>query len=102
MSKQEGQLLPLKRGIGHFALRADYPILPIALSGVKELYWRKPMRVMIGKPFRVVIDREDRRHAIDAAVHQVDAELRALLPRYQEPAKTSKHLRFLTDLSDHL
>ncbi len=102
VSGEEGQLLPLKRGIGHFAVRADYPILPIALSGVKELYWRKPMRVIIGKPFRVATDQLDRRHAIDAAVNQVDAALRALLPRYQEPAKTSKHLRFLTDLSDHL
>lgn len=102
VSKEEGQLLPLKRGIGHFAVRADYPILPIALSGVKELYWRKPMCVVIGKPFRVATAQLDRRHAIDAAVNQVDAALRELLPRYQEPANAKKYLRFLTDLSDHM
>ncbi len=95
-------MLPLKRGVGHFALRADYYILPISLSGVKELYWRKPIRVIIGKPFRVVTSGEARHAAIDAAVHQVASALRELLPAYQEPPIGNKRLRFLTDLSDHL
>ncbi len=102
VSREEGRLLPLKRGIGHFALRADHAIMPIALSGVKELYWRKPIRVIIGKPFRVVTSGLGRSAAIDAAVHQVDAALRELLPAYQEPPNAKKRLRFLTDLSDHL
>ncbi len=102
VSREEGQLLPLKRGIGHFALRADYPILPIALSGVKELYWRKPIRVTIGQPFRIPADGRDRHSAIDAAVQRVEVALRELLPVYQEPTNVKKRLRFLTDLSDHL
>jgi 1-acyl-sn-glycerol-3-phosphate acyltransferase len=102
VSGEEGRLLPLKRGIGHFALQADHPIVPIALSGVKELYWRKPIQMIIGKPFRVQIEGQNRRAAIDAAVQQVDSALRGLLPHYVEPRVTRKWLRFLTDLSDGL
>jgi 1-acyl-sn-glycerol-3-phosphate acyltransferase len=102
VSKEEGKLLPLRSGIGHFAMRADYPIVPIALSGVRELYWRKPIRVIIGKPFRVRVEEKNRRAAIDSAVRQVDTVLRDLVPDYVEPPVKVKHLHFLTDLSDHL
>ncbi len=102
VSLEEGKLLPLKRGIGHFVLRLKCPILPIALSGVKELYWRKRMRVIIGMPFAVQADGRDRRAAIDAAVEQVDTALRALLPPYSEPSVRKKRLLFLNKLSDNL
>jgi hypothetical protein len=52
------------------------------------------MRVIIGKPFSVATDGLDRRHAIDAAVNQVEAALRALLPQYQGPQRTSNHFAF--------
>lgn len=102
VSGKEGELLPLLRGIGHFALQAPYPVLPIALSGVKELYWRKRMQVIIGKPFCVEARGLSHREAIDAAVAQVDSALRGILPPFQEPVVTRKPLHFLTDLSDHL
>ncbi len=100
----EGQLNPLVRGIGHIVLRCpnDYPILPIALSGVKELYWRKEIRVIIGQPFRARVEGLDHRHAVEATVNQVDSTLRALIPPYVEPVVARKHLRFLTTLSDKL
>ncbi len=104
VGSKEGALMRLTRGVGHFALLApdDCPILPIALSGVQELYWRKEIRVIVGEPFRVRAQGLDYRTAIDAAVNQIEAALRRLLPAYVEPVVAHKRLHFLTTLSDHL
>jgi 1-acyl-sn-glycerol-3-phosphate acyltransferase len=101
---KEGELMPLTRGIGHFVLLAPEgcPILPIALSGVQELYWGKPMTVIIGKPFYIKSQGLDRRAAIEGAVNQVAAALRSLIPPYQEPIVAKKRLLFLTHLADNL
>lgn len=101
---KEGELMPLTRGIGHFVLLAPEgcPILPIALSGIQELYWGKPMTVIIGKPFFIRSEGMERRAAIDAAVDQVATALRSLLPAYKEPMVAKKRLLFLTHLADNL
>ncbi len=98
----EGVLHPLQRGIGHFLLRAPagVPILPIALSGTRELYWRKPVTVIIGKPFCVKTEGLNHRAAIDAAVEQVTRQISAILPPYIEPNVKAKHMHFLTDWLD--
>ncbi len=100
----EGELGPLVKGVGHIVLRAPAacPVLPIALSGVKELYWRKSMKVIIGRPLHVQVEGLDHRHAVDAAVNQIESALRAAIPPYVEPVVARKHLRFLTSLSDKL
>ena len=101
---KEGELKSLTSGIGHFVLLAPEgcPILPIALSGVQELYWGKPMTVIIGKPFRVDRDVSNRHAAIEAAVNQVATALRSIIPPYEEPIVAKKRLLFLTHLADEL
>jgi 1-acyl-sn-glycerol-3-phosphate acyltransferase len=94
----EGALQPLRHGIGHIALRAQCPILPVALCGARELYLGKPITLIIGKPFRVQADGLARREALNAAVSQVADALRALLPPYVEPQPRFKAMRFLTNL----
>ena len=98
----EGVLHPLQRGIGHFLMGAPaaYPIIPVALSGTRELYWRKAITITIGKPFRVTTEGLPHHAAIDAVVEQVTGSLRAILPPYREPTVTTKHLRFLTNWLD--
>ncbi|MBM3129871.1 MAG: 1-acyl-sn-glycerol-3-phosphate acyltransferase [Chloroflexi bacterium] len=94
----EGAVQPLCSGIGHLALNARCSILPIALCGVRELYFGKPITLIIGKPFRAQVDGMTRREALDAAVAQVADALRALLPPYVEPQPRFKLMRFLTNL----
>jgi len=72
LGTREGDLLPLQRGIGHILLNTPCSILPIALSGVQELYFGKALTVTIGKPFQICVDGLDHRRAIDAAVAQVE------------------------------
>lgn len=96
VGSQEGGLLPIQRGIGHVLLHAYCPVLPIALSGAQELYFRKPIKVIIGKPLRVNVDGLARRAAIDSIVVQVESTLRSLIPRYLPPNPPIKLMRFLT------
>ena len=46
----EGELMPFKKGFAHFAIKAGVPVVPVALSGTKDLWFRKRIRVVIGEP----------------------------------------------------
>ncbi len=91
----EGKFLPFHRGIGHFVVQSNVPLLPVASSGALELYWQKEITVRIGKPFRANIEGLGQRAAVDAVVHRAEEELRAILPSYIEPVVAKKRLRFL-------
>ena len=45
---KEGELLPFHKGFAHFAIKAGVPVVPVALSGNKDLWLRKRIRVIIG------------------------------------------------------
>ena len=47
---KEGELLPFHKGFAHFAIKAGVPVVPVALSGTKDLWLRKRIKVVIGKP----------------------------------------------------
>lgn len=98
----EGDVMPLQRGIGHILLASGRPVLPVAISGVQELYLRKAIAVTIGKSFSVAAAVEGLGHhaAVDLAVQRVDEAIRAILPRYVEPKPAFKVMRFLTRLLD--
>ncbi len=98
LGAREGALQPLRSGIGHLARRAAYPILPVALCGVQELYLGKPITVIIGKSFRVQVAGLTHHAATNAAVTQVARALCAILPEYVEPHPRFKPMRFLTNL----
>jgi 1-acyl-sn-glycerol-3-phosphate acyltransferase len=45
---REGELLPFHKGFAHFAIKAGVPVIPVALSGTKDLWFRKRIKVVIG------------------------------------------------------
>ncbi|HYM51155.1 MAG TPA: 1-acyl-sn-glycerol-3-phosphate acyltransferase [Candidatus Limnocylindrales bacterium] len=47
---KEGELLPFRPGFAHFAINNAVPVVPVGLSGTKELWWRKRIGVRIGAP----------------------------------------------------
>ncbi len=97
---REGALQPLQRGIGHLVLKADCPVLPVALSGVRELYLRKSVTIVVGQPFRLASAGTDRHAEVDAAVARIARALRELIPPYVEPRPRIKVWRRLTYLLD--
>lgn len=81
-----------KTGFAFFAAMAGAPVVPVALSGTKDLWLRKQVRVLIGEPLPTAgrdpheLARESRRR------------LEALLPPYAEPDGRKPLRRLLTRL----
>jgi 1-acyl-sn-glycerol-3-phosphate acyltransferase len=77
--KAEGELLPFHKGFAHFAIKAGVPVVPVALSGTKDLWFRKHVKVVVGRP--IPTPGED-----PAALTQLAYErIKSLLPAYSEP-----------------
>lgn len=87
LGEREGHLhLPLKRGTVIYALRSGVPIVPVALIGTQNLYFRKDLTLRFGKPLYLGQTKRPKRQEIDDALAQVEKALLDLLPQdYQEP-----------------
>jgi 1-acyl-sn-glycerol-3-phosphate acyltransferase len=88
----EGELMPFKRGFAHFATENRVPVLPVALSGTKDLWLRKTVRLIIGEPI------ESNGHTVESLVALAETRMRDLLPSYQDPGGTKLFRHRLTHL----
>jgi len=88
----EGQLLPFKRGFARFAVDGHVPVLPVGLSGMRELWLGKRLRVFVGTP----IATEGR--TMDEVLKSGQDAVAALLPDYQDPGGRKPLRRWLTGL----
>ncbi len=89
---EEGRLLPFKKGFAHFSIRAGVPIVPVALSGTKELWAGKRITIIIGSPI------DPAGHTPESLTALAQDAVAALLPAYQEPAGRKPLKRWLTTL----
>lgn len=76
---KEGELLPFHKGFAHFAIKAGVPVIPVALSGTKDLWFRKRIKVVIGPPLSTA--GQDPVVLTDQAFEAI----KAILPAYSEP-----------------
>ena len=83
----EGELqLPLARGVAIYALRAGVPIVPVALIGTQDLYFRKELTVRIGESLRFPQCDRPKPQEVKTALEALQDALMVLLPKdYQEP-----------------
>ncbi len=81
---REGDLLPFHKGFAHFAAKAGVPVVPVALSGTKDLWLRKRIRVVIGPAIQAAGGDPS------ALTAQAFEEMRRLLPAYAEPPAGSR------------
>jgi 1-acyl-sn-glycerol-3-phosphate acyltransferase len=88
----EGRLLPFKKGFAHFATKAGVPVVPVALSGTKDLWFRKRIRVVIGEPMQSIGQNPE---SLTAAAFKRITEL---MPAYQEQGGRKPLRRWLTNL----
>ena len=89
---REGELLPFHKGFAHFAIKAGVPVIPVALSGTKDLWFRKRIRVIIGAAIPTA--GQDPTALTDLAFQR----MRAMLPPYSDPAGRKPFRRLLTNL----
>ena len=76
---KEGELLPFKKGFAHFAIKANVPVVPVALSGTKDLWFRKRIKAVVGTPLSPAGQDPA------ALTEQAYQEMRSILPAYSEP-----------------
>ena len=89
---REGEVLAFKKGFAHFAVGAGVPVIPVGLSGPKDLWLGKRIGVHVGEPIQSAGKAVDEMHRSGAeAVAQ-------LLPTYREPAGPKPLRRWLTGL----
>ncbi|HKF15694.1 MAG TPA: lysophospholipid acyltransferase family protein [Candidatus Dormibacteraeota bacterium] len=89
---REGELLPFKKGFAHFAIEAKVPVLPVALTGTKDLWLRKRIELRVGTPIATAgLDVED-------LVQLAQRRVGELLPAYVETAGWKPFRRRLTRL----
>lgn len=69
-------VLPLEPGAAVIARRSDAPILPLAIAGTSELYFRRQVILQVGVPFSP--ERSHRRD--DATTDRIREALLSLLP----------------------
>jgi len=89
---KEGELLPFHKGFAHFAIKAGVPVVPVALSGTKELWLRKRIRVTVGPAMPSV--GQDPVALTDLAFQKV----KAMLPDYVDPGGRKPLRNWLTHL----
>ena len=88
----EGELLPFKKGFAHFAIKAGVPVVPVALSGTKDLWFRKRIHVVIGEPIQPAGHSPE---SLTAAAYQ---RMKELMPTYRDQAGRKLLRRQLTNL----
>ena len=76
---KEGEIMPFKKGFAHFATEKSVPVLPVALSGTQDLWLRKTVRLIIGKPI------ESDGQTVESLVELAETRMRELLPPYHDP-----------------
>jgi 1-acyl-sn-glycerol-3-phosphate acyltransferase len=89
---REGDLQPFKKGFAHFAVEGGVPVVPVGLSGTKDLWLGKKIRVLIGEP----ISPADK--TVDEVLSLGEEAVRRLLPAYSEPPGRKPLRRWLTGL----
>ncbi len=89
---REGELLPFKKGFAHFAVNAGVPVVPVGLSGVKDVWLGKRIVVNIGAPIAAA------GKTVDSMAEAGAAAVAALLPEYHEPSGPKPLRRWLTGL----
>lgn len=89
---REGDLLPFKKGFAHFVVDAQVPVVPVGLSGMKEVWLGKRLLVRIGEPI------PSSGQTVEQLLEAGEKAVAALVPEYVEPAGPKPLRRWLTGL----
>jgi 1-acyl-sn-glycerol-3-phosphate acyltransferase len=89
---EEGLIYPFHKGFAHFAIKASVPVIPVALSGCKDLWLRKRINVVIGKAL-------SSSGTDPAALTELGFQtIKGLMPTYVEPPGRKLFRKKLTHL----
>lgn len=88
----EHQPSSFHKGFAHFAKEVGVPVIPVALSGTRDLWVRRHLRVHVGDPL------SPHDHSIDSLTAEAESRVRALLPPVSRGRGPRLLRRLLTNL----
>ena len=80
LGQREGDLTPLQPGAAHASIRTGVPLLPVGLTGTKELWLRRTLTLRIGQTIDPADYAGDLRTRVNTMTAALDRAMRALLP----------------------
>ncbi len=93
---RESDLLPFEEGAAAFASTAGVPVVPCAIVGSTDLWFRRRIEVRFGAPIRTEgVRGREARAALEVRIRE---GIRALLPDAEPRLPRRRPLSFLTDL----
>jgi 1-acyl-sn-glycerol-3-phosphate acyltransferase len=92
---RESELLPFEEGAAAFAASAGVPVVPCAIVGSTQLWFRRRIEVRFGPPIAAPARAREARDSLEAEIRQA---MLALLPAEEPPPSRRRPLMFLTDL----
>jgi 1-acyl-sn-glycerol-3-phosphate acyltransferase len=93
---RESELLPFEEGAAAFAATASVPVVPCAIVGSTDLWFRKRVEVRFGPP--IATDEVRGREAREFLEARIRTAIAALLPGDEPRAPRRRPLAFLGDL----
>lgn len=93
---RETELLPFEEGAAAFALASRVPVVPCAIIGSTNLWFRAPIRVRFGQP--LAVDEFHGKAGRAALEERIRAAVAELLPDREPPLPRRRPLAWLTDL----
>jgi 1-acyl-sn-glycerol-3-phosphate acyltransferase len=97
LSDREGEIVPLQEGVAFFSLRAQTPIVPVAIIGTRWVRFRKKVGVRVGKTIQMN-GRKANRAGVDSLKAELTDAMNDLLAGASDEPPPGKMGRWLTDL----
>lgn len=97
LSDREGAIVPLQDGAAFFALRANVPVVPMAIIGTRWLRFGKRITMRVGHPVELRGRRADREGVI-SVTEELQAAMERLLVGVRDEPPPGPLGRWLTDL----
>jgi 1-acyl-sn-glycerol-3-phosphate acyltransferase len=93
---RESELLPFEDGAAAFAVASGVPVVPCAIVGSTDLWFRRRIEIRFGPPIETdTVRGREARAALDARIREA---VMALLPTEEPRLPRRRPLSFLTDL----
>jgi len=98
LGTEEGTINDLQQGAAHISQVSGVPLLPVGLTGTKELWLRRTLTMRIGQPIAPTTFEGDTHARVHDMTAALDRQMRALLPGDHERPRVKLLSKWLTGL----